>query len=497
VLAEVRRQADLSQPPLDDWIALLMDLRALRGRFVAGSEPCWRLENRMEALERLLLIAAGMQAELVVPPGTVAIAGEEFSATVQLHGAAKHGSTLRAEGLDGVAVELEPHDDPGGGRSGSLRANARFRIPLQVAGVSDAGTNIYRGDRFVPPVRLRLFVRLRSVELPVTLAVPIDLRAPVELQMVPQMLLLPTDRKVVQFSVGVTRNTQFPVIGDLEVRAPAGYALRRDRQAIVLVDQRRDLLGFEVEAPTGRKAGVDVLRVQLGANRVILPIHTVEVGLSPGLRVGLLRSRDDTLPGIMGVGGFGIAWNELSDADVAVADLSTFQTIIVDARALRERVDARRGFRRLLEFAAGKGHRLVVLYQKDVEFHPAGESFLGAPHAPFHIGRARVTRADAPVRVLLPGHVLLSHPNVIKPADWDSWEQERALYLPDSYSPQYQELLEIQDPGQPAQRGALLHARTGDGEYVYCSLALVRQLKKLHPGAVRLLANLLTPAPNP
>ena len=41
---------------------------------------------------------------------------------------------------------------------------------------------------------------------------------------------------------------------------------------------------------------------------------------------------------------------------------------------------------------------------------------------------------------------------------------------------------------------ALLYAKTGKGEYIYCALALWRQLKKLHPGAVRLLANLLTPA---
>jgi hypothetical protein len=39
----------------------------------------------------------------------------------------------------------------------------------------------------------------------------------------------------------------------------------------------------------------------------------------------------------------------------------------------------------------------------------------------------------------------------------------------------------------------LLYARTGDGEFVYCALSLWRQLKKLHPGAVRLLANLVTP----
>ena len=41
----------------------------------------------------------------------------------------------------------------------------------------------------------------------------------------------------------------------------------------------------------------------------------------------------------------------------------------------------------------------------------------------------------------------------------------------------------------------MLYARTGEGEYVYCALALWRQLKTLHPGAVRMLVNLLTPGP--
>lgn len=498
LVGELREQSALLRPPIESWVALLVELRALRERAAEGTGARARLERRIEALERLVLVAAGMQVELELPRGTVAIAGEEFDALVQLHGAAKNGSKLRAEGLDGIEVELEPHEETvGQGGSSSLRANARFRMPLEPR-PGNGVASPYRGDRFVPPVRLRLHVSLGAIELPVTLVVPIQLRTPIELQVVPQMLLLPNERHAVQFSVGVTRNTQFPVVGNLEVSAPAGYAVRRDRQPISLVDQRHDLLGFEVEAPTARKPGVDVLRVRLGdTNRVVLPVHTVDVSLPQGLRVGLLRSRDDTLPGLLGVGGFGIGWTELSDADIAVADLSGYDTIVVDARALRERPDARRGFRRLLEFAAGKRHRLVILYQKDNEFHPVGDGFLGAPYAPFHVGRARVTRADAPVRVLLPAHILLNHPNPIKPADWDSWEQERALYLPDTYSSQYQEVLETQDPGQPAQRGALLYTRVEQGEYVYCAMALVRQLKKLHPGALRLLANLLTPAPAP
>ena len=35
----------------------------------------------------------------------------------------------------------------------------------------------------------------------------------------------------------------------------------------------------------------------------------------------------------------------------------------------------------------------------------------------------------------------------------------------------------------------------GKGEFIYCALALWRQLKKLHPGAVRMLVHLLTPSP--
>ena len=105
-----------------------------------------------------------------------------------------------------------------------------------------------------------------------------------------------------------------------------------------------------------------------------------------------------------------------------------------------------------------------------------------------------MTRADAPVVVLAPEHRLLTHPNRIRAADWDAWEQERGLYFPRLWAESYTPLLSMQDPGMPEERGALLHrAEPEGGDFVYCALALYRQLKKLHPGAVRLLANLLTP----
>ncbi len=474
--------------------AVLRELGALRDG-TSHADVRARLARRIAACEQLLLLTAGLQLEIEVPPGTMAVAGEEFVATVRLHTAKPVRVDVRAEGLDGVEVELVALDENNGSNGGPWsRANAIIRIPLTQASSEEAMAARFRSDRFVPPVRLRFHVRLGTVEVPVVTTVPVEQRAPVELHVVPGMLLLPSARQAVQFSVGVVRNSQFPIEAELEVRGPAGYAIPNDRRNVVLREPRHDLFAFDVSAPSERKAGVDVLRIRLGATRIALPVHKVDVQVPAGLRVGILRSRDTTLPSVLGVGGLGIHWSELSDADVAAADLRDFHTIAVDIRALRDRPGARSGFRRLLEFAEGKGKRLVLFYQKDVEFHPEGESFLGAPYAPFQIGKNRVTRADAPVHVLRPDHVLLNRPNVIRPGDWDGWEQERGLYLPSVYASQFEELIEIGDPGQPIERGALLYARKGDGEYVYCALSLWRQLKKLHPGAVRLLANLMTPS---
>lgn len=480
--------------PLEQITEALRELGALRDA-TRDAGVRVRLDRRIAACEQLVLLTAGLQIEIEVPHGTMAVAGEEFVATMRLHTAKPVRADVRAEGLDGVAVELVPLDDNGSTDAGPwTRANAIIRIPLTGAPPEDPMAARFRADRFVPPVLLRLHVRLGTVEVPVVMTVPVEQRAPVELQVVPRMLLLPSARQAVQFSVGVARNSQFPIEAELEVRGPAGYAIRDDRRNVVLREQRQDLFGFDVSAPSERKAGVDLLRIRLGATRIALPVHKVDVQVPAGLRVGILRSRDDTLPNVLGVGGLGIHWSELSDADVAVADLRGFDTIAVDIRALRDRPGARSGFRRLLEFAQGKGKRLVLFYQKDVEFHPEGEGFLGAPFPPFQVGKNRVTRADVPVHVLRPDHVLLNQPNQIRAGDWDGWEQERGLYLPSVYASQYEELIEIGDPGQALERGALLYARTGDGEYVYCALSLWRQLKKLHAGAVRLLANLMTPS---
>jgi hypothetical protein len=500
---ELPRRVARREAPLELCTRTLLELRALAANAPPGGaeadEVQTRLQRRIAALERLVLLLAGVQLELDVPPGAVVVAGEEFAVTVRVHVPPPASIDLRVAGLGGVVADLDAIGEDGTGRTyrNGMRSQLTVRIPLANDPEADPMARRFRGDRFEPPVRVRFFVAIEGLEVPLDMTVPVEERAPVALSVVPRMLLLPSARRDLQFSVGVTRHTRFPVAAQLEVRAPAGYAIEAERRDVVLREVTGDLFGFEVTAARERKPGVDVFRIRMGGTRIALPVHKVDVQTPPGLRIGLLRSRDDTLPGILGAGGLGLDWSDLSDADIAVADLRSFDTIVVDVRALRDRPDARRGFRRLLEFAAGKGRRLVVFYQKDTEFHPDGEGFLGAPFQPFQVGRARVTRADAPVTILRPDHVLLNVPNRIVPSDWDGWDQERALYLPASHARAYEQVIEMHDPGQPAERGALLYTQTGEGEYVYCALALWRQLKKLHPGAVRILANLLSPGRRP
>ncbi len=55
----------------------------------------------------------------------------------------------------------------------------------------------------------------------------------------------------------------------------------------------------------------------------------------------------------------------------------------------------------------------------------------------------------------------------------------------------------MHDQGQDPQEGGLLVANVGKGAYIYCALALYRQLPEGVPGAYRLMANLLSYAKNP
>ena len=88
-------------------------------------------------------------------------------------------------------------------------------------------------------------------------------------------------------------------------------------------------------------------------------------------------------------------------------------------------------------------------------------------------------------------------PNVITARDFDGWIEERGSKFLKTWDPQYEALLETQDPGQDPQKGGMVVAHYGSGVYVYTAYAFYRELPLGVPGAYRIFANLLSLSKKP
>jgi len=338
-------------------------------------------------------------------------------------------------------------------------------------------------------------VEAKPFDLVFPVTVPAAIRSPVEVEISPRVLLLPRDRQTAPITVYVTRHTDEVLMGNIEILGPPGFVVQGSPSPVSMTTARYQDFQFRLRVPESLRPGVYNVHVTLGGEHVVLPVHKVDVRVPAGISVGLIRGVDDTAQEVLQAY-VGERLEVLDAEKLALRPLEEFDTIVVDIRALRERPNsttwraARAAFPRLLEFCR-RGGRLVVLYHKDTEFNSSSSGFVGSPY-PLHLGKGRVTREDAPVEILRPEHILLTSPNRIQAEDWDGWVQERGLYFPDEYAPEYEEVIAMADLGQRKSKGALLFARHGAGEYVYCALSLYRQLDNLHPGACRLFANLIS-----
>ncbi len=220
-------------------------------------------------------------------------------------------------------------------------------------------------------------------------------------------------------------------------------------------------------------------------HRLYAPAHmtarVIDLAVAP-VAVGYVMGGGDRVP--EAIRRLGLAVTLLTDDDLASGDLSRYGTIVVGVRASESRPAFVAANARLLHFVRDGG-TLIVQYQQT--------DYTGRRLAPFPAaGNVRVTDEGAPVRILGPGHPAFTTPNRITAADWEGWVQERNLYAWATFDPHYTPLLETGDPGEPLQRGGQLHARIGNGHYVYTSYAWFRQLPAGVPGAYRLFANLLS-----
>jgi len=266
----------------------------------------------------------------------------------------------------------------------------------------------------------------------------------------------------------------------LSLRPPAGVRAGSHPIEVVFVDS------------AGRRYDREVVLVDhphLTPRALLLPaaatVRSFEVAV-PDVRVGYVPGPGDATAEALAA--LGVPVDTVPAAALRAGDLGRWDVVVAGIRAfevnptlqdpaVRERIHA---------WVRGGG-AWITQYNK-YEFASEGYAPLPLTMSRPH---GRVTDEAAMVRLLEPSHPILSVPNRIGPDAWQGWVQERGLYFAETWDPGYAPLLEMADPGEAPQRGALLAARLGDGWYVYTGLALFRQLPAGVPGAYRLLANLV------
>lgn len=199
-------------------------------------------------------------------------------------------------------------------------------------------------------------------------------------------------------------------------------------------------------------------------------------------RIGYIPGAGDDIPVVLANLGYDVTL--LENGFLNLVRLQQFNTIVIGIRAFNTNSNLANHVSELMEYVYGGGN-LIVQYNTS---GPLLAKQLG-PY-PFQISRDRVAVEDSPVKIA-GDHPVLQSPNRIDLADFDGWVQERGLYFPGEWDGNYVTPLIMQDPGEPATKGALLLANYGKGTYTYSGISWFRLLPAGVPGAIKLFVNLI------
>jgi LmbE family N-acetylglucosaminyl deacetylase len=209
-----------------------------------------------------------------------------------------------------------------------------------------------------------------------------------------------------------------------------------------------------------------------------------------GKKIGYINGAGDLVQDALKQVGYDV--HSLSENEILNGDLSGYDAIVVGVRAYN--VDPRLAIEqpKLLEYVKNGGN-LLVQYNNN---NGLVTKQIG-PY-PFKVVNERVTDENAKITIIDPNNPVLNYPNKISQSDFDGWVQERGLYFVKDTDPQYQKVLQMNDPGEAPKDGSLITTQYGKGRFIYTSLSFFRQLPAGVPGAYRLFINLLNkPKINP
>jgi len=203
-----------------------------------------------------------------------------------------------------------------------------------------------------------------------------------------------------------------------------------------------------------------------------------------GKKIGYIPGAGDLVPDALKQVGYEV--HTLNENEILHGDLSGYDAIITGVRAYNVNPRLAVEQPKLLDYVKNGGN-LVIQYNNN---NGLATKQIG-PY-PFSVVNRRVTDEDAKVTVLDQQNPVLNYPNVISEDDFNGWIQERGLYFVSNIDANYKAPLQMNDPGEAPNNGALIVGDYGKGRFVYTSLAFFRQLPAGVPGTYRLFVNLLS-----
>jgi LmbE family N-acetylglucosaminyl deacetylase len=203
-----------------------------------------------------------------------------------------------------------------------------------------------------------------------------------------------------------------------------------------------------------------------------------------GKKIGYLAGAGDLVQDALKQVGYDV--HQLTESELLNSDLSEYDAIVTGVRAFNINPRLVVEEPKLLEYVKNGGD-LVIQYNN---FNGLVTTQIG-PY-PFRVVNQRVTDEDARVTVLDKTNPVLNYPNTITQDDFTGWAQERGLYFVTDIDANYKAVLQMNDPGEAPNNGALIVGDYGKGRFVYTSLSFFRQLPAGVPGAYRLFVNLLS-----
>ena len=387
----------------------------------------------------------------------------------------------------------------------TVNRTERVAIPSTTRVNLPQSAHLYDGAGLGIELAVRCSIEVAGAKFNLEKSTRVDVAPPVEVAAVapaPAILTPATfldaagnqDRKKkVSFSINLINHQSTPFSGEL-VAASGITHERTDSVAVKLAAGESKTVKMMVQQPPdlGPNNAVDFMLSSEKAvsPSVVVPVIYADARVARNLRVGYVRGFDYSLPNALNA--LGVESKDLSVDELKTADLQKFTSIIVDNRVYESQPELIAANQKLLDYA-NAGGTLIVFYHKSNEWNP-DERRKRPQLAPYKLilGDERITDETAPITFIEPEHPLLNSPNQMGQEDFANWIQERGLYYPKEWDPQFHALLQANDPGEAPLKGGLLVADYGRGHYIYSSMVWYRELRGGIPGAYRMLANMIS-----